>query len=218
MRLLPSIPTLTSRSPTLITLVLLLALPHGTHALWPQPRSLHTGQSALRLAPSFTITVAVPNAPADLLAAVERTRWRLATDKLARLDPTRGAADRPAVQRAHALTALVLRLEGDGAPERPVKGIAEEARAPLGTREEHYSLGVPDDGSKAVLSAASTLGLFRGLNTFAQLWYSCDDGGVGVDVDVDVGGSTVYMLTAPVMIQDWPAYVRPVLLCGWCDG
>jgi hexosaminidase len=100
----------------------------------------------------------------------------------------------------------VLRLEGDGEPEWPVKCIADEARAPLGSREEGYELGVPDDGSVAVLSALSTLGLFRGLNTFAQLWYSLDedDGGGGGGGD----GSTVYMLTAPVMIQDWPAYVR----------
>ena len=212
MRLLPSIPTLSfHHSLTLITpIIILLILPHGTHALWPQPRSLQTGQSALRLAPSFNITVDVPNAPADLLAAVERTRWRLATDKLARLDPTRGAADRPAISGANSLPGLVLRLEGDGAPERPMKRIAEEARAPLGTRDESYSLGVPDGGSEAVLSAASTLGLFRGLNTFAQLWYYCDDECDGADADggADGGGSTVYMLTAPVMIQDWPAYVR----------
>ena len=209
MRLLRTIPTLSFHSLTL--LLLLVLLPHGTHALWPQPRSLNSGQSALRLAPSFTITVAVPNAPVDLLAAVERTRWRLATDKLARLDPTRGAADRPAVSSANALPALVLRLEGDGAPERPVRRIAEEAGAPLGTREESYSLGVPDDGNQAVLSAPTTLGLFRGLNTFAQLWYSCDGG-------VDGGGSMVYMLTAPVMIQDWPAYVRSFVRCfSWCD-
>jgi len=201
MRLLPSTPTFSINSLALISLI----LPYGTHALWPQPRSLHTGQSALRLAPSFIITVEVPNAPADLLAAVERTRWRLATDKLTRLDPTRGAADRPAVESSNSLPELVLRLEGDGAPEWPVKCIADEARAPLGTREEYYSLGVPADGSKAVLSAASTLGLFRGLNTFTQLWYSSDDGGDGADGG---GGSAVYMLTAPVMIQDWPAYVR----------
>ena len=136
----------------------------------------------------------------------------MATDKLARLDPTRGAADRPAVDGANSLPELVLRLEGDGAPERPVKCIADEAREPLGTREEYYSLGVPADGSKAVLSAASTLGLFRGLNTFAQLWYSWDDGAGAGDADGG-GGSTVYMLMAPVMIQDWPAYVRSYKYC-----
>ena len=207
MRLLRSIPTLSFYSLTLITL-LLVFLPHGTHALWPQPHLLSSGQSALRLAPSFTITVAVPNAPADLLAAVERTRLRLATDQLARLDPTRGAADLPAVSSANALPALVLRLEGDGAPELPVRPIAEEARAPIGTRKESYSLGVPDDGNQAVLSALTTLGLFRGLNTFAQLWYSADGG-------VDGGGETVYMLTAPVMIRDRPAYVRSFVRCFW---
>jgi hexosaminidase len=72
--------------------------------------------------------------------------------------------------------------------------IAVEARMPLGMRDEAYSLSVPADGSPAVLSANSTLGLFRGLNAFSQLWFTVQ--------------RTVYMLGAPVDIQDSPAYVR----------
>lgn len=176
------------------------------HALWPQPRSLQTGSSALRLAPrtSFTITIAIPNAPADLHAAVERTRAYLFTDKLGRLVPSRGAEDLPAIAGAKSLPGLTLRLSEGGARE-----IAVEARGRIGSREEGYRLDVPGDGSGAVLCASSTLGLFRGLNTFAQLWWSYDyhnaaalDGDDGI-----IDGVVVYTLSAPVAIQDSPAYV-----------
>jgi hexosaminidase len=217
---LPSISTLTG---TFYALVLLF--PHGANALWPQPRSLQTGSTALRLRPSsFTINPAeIPDAPSDLLEAVHRTHAHLASDKLARLDVSRGAADVPVVSRADAtlpgLRLRLLRLDGDdgppGAASVRTSSIAEEARAPLGLRDEGYNLSVPVDGSEAVLSAASALGLFRGLNAFAQLWYYYDHDrggaagrGSGDGGDYDGGGPMVYMLAAPVMIEDWPAYVR----------
>jgi hexosaminidase len=209
MRLLPFIFSPTLHHSLEILLALQIFTHYGAHALWPEPRSLQTDSTSLRLSPSsFTISLeAIPNAPPDLIAAVYRTSEYLVNDKLARLDPSRGAVDIPVVSHAKYLPRLTLRLEGDGTP---VRSIAEEACAPLGTREERYNLSVPADGTDAVLSAASTLGLFRGLNTFAQLWYYHHD---GVREDGDRGdgddcAQMVYMLTAPVMIEDWPAYVR----------
>ncbi|KAH9960975.1 glycoside hydrolase superfamily [Lactifluus volemus] len=67
---------------------------------------------------------------------------------------------------------------------------------PIGTRDKGVSLVVPADGSHAVLKANSTLGLFRDLNTFtlfSQLWFTVP--------------GTVYMIGAPVEIQDSPAYL-----------
>jgi hexosaminidase len=189
----------------------------GTHALWPQPNQLQTGTSALRLAPNttFKITVDVTNAPADLLAAVQRTRDYLFTDNLARLVPSHGAEDLPALSHAKALPGLTLRLlaqgdatgEGSGVVSRE---IALEARTYILDRQEGYVLNVPDDGTEAVLTAASTLGLFRGLNTFAQLWYTYDYGKEALDQDHhgdDGHAVVVYTLSAPVAIQDSPAYV-----------
>jgi hexosaminidase len=92
--------------------------------------------------------------------------------------------------------------EKDGARE-----IAVEARDKIGEREEGYWLDVPGDGSGAVLRANSTLGLFRGLNTFAQLWWSYDYRDDALDHDGDRDGVVVYTLSAPVAIQDSPAYV-----------
>jgi hexosaminidase len=213
MRLLPFIssPTLHLGLVEILLVLQIFTTNNGVHALWPEPRSLQTGSTALRLSPSsFSINLdAIPNAPWDLLAAAHRTRTHLVNDKLARLDISRGAVDVPVVSRANYLSCLTLCLEGDAGTAAPVRSIAEEARAPLGMREEGYNLSVPADGSEAVLSAASTLGLFRGLNTFAQLWYYHHDG--------ERGQQMVYTLTAPVMIEDWPAYVRliNVVSMGW---
>ncbi|KAH7928429.1 glycoside hydrolase family 20 protein [Leucogyrophana mollusca] len=62
----------------------------------------------------------------------------------------------------------------------------------LESRNEAYSLSVPSDGSAATLKANSTLGLFRGLTTFSQLWYEYD--------------GAIYTPEAPIDISDWPVY------------
>ena len=181
-----------------ITLLLcaLGLLPEAVHALWPQPRNLRTGTGALRLDASFAIDVAVPNAPQDLLDAAERTRASLFSDQLGRLVVGRGADDLQNGRPANMLSSLSLSLLGD--TSAALQSIATEATLPLGSRDEAYSLVVPSDGSGAVLSANSTLGLFRGLTTFGQLWYTAN--------------GTVYTLDAPVIIQDSPAYVRQFTL------
>lgn len=201
----------------LLSLLTLLFLSfQGTHALWPQPRNLQTGTSALRLAPNttFKITIDVSNAPADLLAAVQRTRDYLFTDNLARLVPSHGAEDLPAISHAKAIPGLTLLLKAQGDAKGEGAGvvsreIALEARTYILDRQEGYVLNVPADGTEATLSAASTLGLFRGLNTFAQLWYTYDYGKEALDLDGkdrDGDGVVVYTLSAPVAIQDSPAY------------
>jgi hexosaminidase len=179
-------------------------------AVWPQPRHLQTGPptSALRLAPSdsFIISLdAVPNAPPDLLEAVKRTHSHLFSDNLGRLVLGRGASDLGAIQLAPTLTRLTLQLDHNASShirttDSVVFPIEVEAKKPLGLRDEAYSLYVPADGTTdALLKANSTLGLFRGLNTFSQLWFTVQ--------------GTVYMLGAPVEIHDSPVYVRCMHAC-----
>ncbi|OSC97997.1 glycoside hydrolase family 20 protein [Trametes coccinea BRFM310] len=156
--------------------------------LWPQPRSLQTGSSALKLAPTFNILVNVGHAPSDLENAVSRTKTFLRSDNLGRLVVGRGASDSAAVQHAKSLDTLELSLAHGAA----VKSITDEARLPIGTRSEEYTLHVPADGSSATITANSTLGLLRGLTTFEQLWYEY--------------GGQVYTVEAPISITDSPAY------------
>ncbi|KAJ7196116.1 N-acetylhexosaminidase, partial [Mycena pura] len=169
-------------------LALLSALPYA-FALWPIPATLTSGTSFLVLSPTFTINLNVQNPPQDLLDAVSQTKVYLQTDKLQRLVVGRGAADASAVQAAPVLPSLTLALQ-NSAPAQP---IAVEAVKDFPNRVEGYTLAIPINGQPAVLSANSTLGLFRGLTTFSQFWY-------------DLDGQT-YTNVGPVsIVKDVPAY------------
>ncbi|TRM59406.1 hypothetical protein BD626DRAFT_508221, partial [Schizophyllum amplum] len=170
-------------------LVLLLSVPSVFGGIWPIPRSLSNGKSFLQLAPDFDFTVDVDCASDDLYAAVNRTTEAIQTQLIERLTVGRGSIDQDAISAAPVLCSVVLVLD-DGATVRP---IAEEAVQPLGERLESYSLYVPEDGSEAVITADSTLGLLRGLTSFEQLWYTL--------------GNVTYTNVAPVSIEnDAPAY------------
>ncbi|CAK5269834.1 unnamed protein product [Mycena citricolor] len=177
-----------------ILTVLLVLVPH-TWALWPMPSTLTTGSAFLVLSPAFQITVNFADPPQDLLNAIAQTKTYLATDNLQRLVPGRGAFNASAIRSAPALTSLVLSLLPSPSPH-PMLSISAESVKPLGTRSEGYTLSIPSTGRPAVLAANSTLGLFRGLTTFAQFWYSLDG-----------EGRTVYLDVGPVDVaRDAPAY------------
>lgn len=106
----------------------------------------------------------------------------------------RGLADNATIRGAKRISSLRLSLVHDAA----VRSITEESQKEITSRNESYLLDVPADGSPAVLIANSTLGLFRGLTTFEQLWYYFD--------------GDIYTLEAPVQITDAPAYVCSILL------
>ncbi|KAG6845602.1 hypothetical protein H0H87_006655 [Tephrocybe sp. NHM501043] len=173
--------------PVLALSVLLAASP--ALAVWPLPRQYSTGSTPLRLSPSFSIKLSgVNHPPSDLQAAVVRTSTYLHKDKLQALVPDRGASSKGAIRSAKSLSSLTLTLTSNGA----AKSISEEAVADLESRVEGYTLTIPADGSGASLKANSTLGLFRGLTTFGQLWYDWE--------------GTQYTLEAPFNIVDSPAY------------
>jgi len=171
-------------------LLLALSLLSTAFALWPVPAALSTGTTPLLLSPAFYFDVAIQGAPSDLYEAVQQAMYYLQNDKLGRLVVGRGANDSAALNNAYTLTCLQLTL----APGAYVESIASESVKPLGTRSEEYVLTIPADGEAATLTANSTLGLYRGLTTFGQLWYYYQ-------------GQT-YTLEAPIAITDAPAYVR----------
>jgi hexosaminidase len=140
----------------------------------------------LVLSPTFDIEVIGPY-PDDLKCAVARTLDYIQNDKHERLVVGRGSVDAAAIESAKSLCSLVV-------SSKDSETIATEARASLGTRDEAYVLNIPSDGSPATLSANSTLGLFRGLTTFSQIWYTYE--------------SNIYTVEAPISIFDYPAFVR----------
>ncbi|KAF8606798.1 glycoside hydrolase family 20 protein [Ceratobasidium sp. AG-I] len=174
-----------------LALLTLLSV-NPAQALWPRPTQLSSGTTALRLSPSVSLTLP-SGAPSDLKDAVNRAQAQLKTDKLERLVVGRGSGDASRIKSARELSKVVLSY-GKGYSSASVKGkkLQDESTAAVGTRDEGYSLVVPADGSAATITANSTLGLFRGLTTFTQMWYSYD--------------SYTYTVEAPFTITDKPAY------------
>lgn len=174
-------------------LIYLAALTTAVAALWPQPRALRTGTTALRLSAGFSISPSFPSPPSDLISAISQTESFLRDDKLQRLVVGRGVSDASVVKAAKELKSLTLSLSGSS-KRAPAESITKEVQKPLEERDESYALQIPSDGSSATLKANTTLGLFRGLTTFSQLWYYVD------------GDS--YSLETPVDIEDAPSFVR----------
>ncbi|KAF9478204.1 N-acetylhexosaminidase [Pholiota conissans] len=173
-----------------VSLALLLSV-SPAFALWPAPRQITQGSAALKLSHGFKINLSgVKNPPKDLTDAVSRTLSYISNDKLQALVVDRGASSTGAVSRAKSLPSLTVSLTSTG--KGLVKSISEEAVAPIESRAEGYTLIIPADGSAATLKANSTLGLFRGLTTFSQLWYELNN--------------DAYTLQAPFTIVDSPAY------------
>ncbi|KAF5343330.1 hypothetical protein D9758_014191 [Tetrapyrgos nigripes] len=168
-----------------------LSLAGSVSALWPLPKQLTTGNTTVKLADDFEITLDdISGAPQDLVNAVDRTKDFIINDKLARLVPDRGASDADAVASAPSLSGLSLSFSSGYTGT--ARTLSEEATDDLESRVEGYELVVPADGGQATLKANSTLGLFRGLTTFTQLWYELN--------------GTRYSVEAPIEIQDEPAY------------
>ena len=173
-----------------LELFVALACVARAFAIWPRPRQLTKGSTALRLSPSFEIDLSGVKIPSkDLLAATTRSANHLRRDKLQALLVDRGASSAGRIKTAKSLARLSLRIASPGM----VKSISDEAVAPLHLRNEGYTLTVPEDGTSAILEANTTLGLFRGLTTFEQLWYELN--------------GYVYTLEAPFNVVDSPAYV-----------
>jgi len=60
--------------------LLVLVVPE-VQSLWPIPRFLHTGNTAVKLSEAFHISLDVQSPPQDLLDAVSRTKSYLVNDK-----------------------------------------------------------------------------------------------------------------------------------------
>ena len=181
-----------------VAFVAFSATPLGVHSLWPIPRSLSSGSTGLKLSNGFSIQLQgnlSQSAPTDLKDAIQRTLYQLKHDRLERLIVGGASADATNIAKAKQLRVLHVNL---ASVSKHSLSISQNANLPIGMRDESYTLHVPADGSPSVLSANTTLGLFRGLTTFSQLWYT--------------SGKTIYTVEAPITIWDAPAYVRTSVL------
>jgi hexosaminidase len=172
----------------MLSILTLLLFAASTLALWPMPASFQTGNSTLLLDKSFQIQFHGGSPPSDLKEAISTTTGYLRNDKLGRLVVGRGASDASFFKSAKSLKHLVLSLASDKA-----NSVSFESTKEITTRDESYELIIPSDGSDATLKANTSLGLFRGLTSFTQLWYTYQ--------------GTIYAIETPIDIKDAPAYV-----------
>jgi hexosaminidase len=170
-----------------------LFLSHVSHvlAVWPLPRSIETGSVSLKLDKELDVALELHHhdAPRDLLDAISTTKHYIRNDRHRRLVVSRGLTDKGSLQSAPTMRSLVLKISNNSG----VRSIMDEAVKPLGTRDEAYHMFIPSDGSRGEIIATSTLGLYRGLTTFAQLWYEVEN--------------EIYTVQAPIVVSDSPAYV-----------
>ena len=143
----------------------------------------------MKLSNSFSIHTTFPNTPSDLQDAISQTVSFLKSDKLAPLTIDRGASLSASVSKARQISSLTLSLT-KGAK---LNSISTEAVKDVTLRDESYTLNVPEDGSAASVTANTTLGLYRALTTFGQLWYTVDD--------------QIFTSEAPISVVDEPAFV-----------
>ncbi|EJC98414.1 N-acetylhexosaminidase [Fomitiporia mediterranea MF3/22] len=162
-------------------------VPLSVAALWPLPRNFTSGNAPLLLASNFSINASFEK-PADFRDACDRTMLYLHNDKLQPLNVDRGASLAGNMSSSPQLTSLQLYLTDAS----NVTTISEEVVKPPKERDESYSLNIPAEGGEAKLTANTTLGLFRGLTTFGQLWYTVDN--------------TTFAIGAPWQITDSPAF------------
>ncbi|KAG9046317.1 N-acetyl-glucosamine-6-phosphate deacetylase [Tulasnella sp. UAMH 9824] len=168
--------------------------------LWPIPSFLSTGSEYVKLSHNFGIVfVGEGRIPQDLEDAMRSTTGLVWNDQFERLLVGRGSVDAKALLNSSMSTLNVLELRLTPGSSN-LKSIYEETVGLEALeREESYRLEVPSDASTATLTANSSLGLFRGLTTFTQLFYS--------------SGKTVYTFKAPIVVNDKPAFPhRGILL------
>ncbi|ORY69311.1 glycoside hydrolase family 20 protein [Leucosporidium creatinivorum] len=189
----------------LIASVLVLLL-EPVKGLWPAPQELERGKDVIRLAEEFDITLKgsalLENAAylGDLMDGVKRTHEYLINDNLQRLVVGRGESDRSLVNAAPELVGLNLVL-ADSEWSPIVLSVTEEAHKLYEDQDESYTLNIPSNSTSAnggallaTLSANTTLGLIRGLQTFSQLVYTLPSGGYR------------YIINTPISIRDAPAF------------
>ena len=134
--------------------------------LFPAPSFMTEGHSVLAVTESLDIIITADGTiPEDLKAAAERMVEYVTQSNHHYLSPDQGkeylTSNDPPV-----LTTLEIILRGSD-----YGTIASEVYKEAGARREAYELDIPADGTRATLKAHSSLGAFRGLATFEQLFY-----------------------------------------------
>ncbi|GAA5835280.1 hypothetical protein JCM5353_003216 [Sporobolomyces roseus] len=179
-------------------------------ALWPKPQTFVAGTTPLRLSSDFSIVIGGTGSasqiqsPVDLQRSIDRALEQIKNDRLQRLNVDRGEGNRSEISQADVLSTLELVLTAS-----TTNSISDEINKPYEDLDEAYELSLPHEpfssqpspgGKTVLLSANTTLGLARGLQTFTQLVYHLQSNEDGDEVN--------YIPNSPLHIFDKPAFLH----------
>lgn len=180
---------------------------YGLNVL-PLPTKYDTGSEVICLSTDFQISVD-SSASQDLHDAIERTLEHLKESKHEYLSIWHGSEFfKDTSECQYWLSSLVLSFDGDA---HPTKSILDGAIQQPEERVEWeaYHLTVPTNGT-ATLTAASALGLFRGLTTFEALFFylpeQSDYSSQMMTMRWNWRGGWLYAPFGPYEIWDKPAF------------
>lgn len=186
-------------------------------AIWPAPTTIQQGSQYLTLSSNFTFLYVkdTPSGfwapPPDLKQAVKETQKFILTDAHQVLVPDRGESLRSVVTSSRSLSKLELKLSANG----HIRSITNETRQAPSLRVEAYTLEIKlEPVPEATLTANSSLGFLRGLQSFSQLVYTLppvlrNDPLVSNRQQlyaIPDGSQRVRYLRAPVSVQDAPSF------------
>lgn len=194
-------------------------------ALWPAPTKYTEGDKLVKLDDSFKIEALdlSTSIPGDLKEAIQDAENLIKTDNMTALVVDLDALEKQAKECSNTIKRLTLKLSQSGGGntkrathadvrrsyqkrDQEVSSIANEINKAHDKRDESYKLEIKASNEDATLTAPTTLGLLRGLQTFTQLVYMTSP------VD-DKDKPTHYIRNAPIVIDDKPAYpIRGLLL------
>ena len=176
----------------------------------PIPSTFTTGSQTLCLSDDFSIR-APRGAPKDLREASTRAEERVKQTTHTYLSTTGGTELVNADKTCEAFISELVLSPGDNFKGR---SIFEDATRSLEHRIalESYTLNVPVEGV-AILEANSSLGMFRGLTTFEQLFYATPPDPLKTSSADKHDRRKIFTPFAPYDIHDTPAFPwRGVLL------
>ncbi|KAJ5374887.1 Beta-hexosaminidase subunit alpha/beta [Penicillium concentricum] len=180
-----------------------LAFAGHVAALWPVPQSFTNGTSTVWIAEDFKVSYNNQDLPRPkagtktiasleiVAAAVQRAResifassivpWKFhPRNELDKYEPPAAGHSKTYIRRLQ----ITQTTKDDKSTFKPLAG----------TVNENYNLTIGTNG-EATISAESSTGVLRALETFTQLFYSHS-----------VKGTGVYSNLAPVSISDWPKF------------
>ncbi|KEI36174.1 glycoside hydrolase family 20 protein [Mixia osmundae IAM 14324] len=193
----------------MLILLRLLWLAAPTYCLWPSPSGpIANGSDALFLSSNFHVVLSsLTSLPPDLIDAIKDAQGQIDNDDFERLTLE---DDREKLRDARTVARMTLELDPHRTQqESQIRSITDDVNLDFAQWAENEAYRLRISERSCVLSASTSLGFLRGLQTFVQLVYTLPLDPAAVIDDQTVLASakrTRYILNTPIDISDKPAF------------